>query len=82
MSKLTAVCTVAMSLMVGSALAQTPAPPPMAMSGPNAKMSNMDMMMVKNCKAMPRKKMRADKECQDYMKNHPDWMKARSKTAP
>ncbi len=39
------------------------------------KMTGTDSMMAKNCKAMPKMKMMNNKECKDYMKNHPDMMK-------
>ena len=49
----------------------------MTSSAGHTKETKMDHMMVKNCMAMPKEKMAADAECQDYMKNHPDWMKAK-----
>jgi hypothetical protein len=76
----------ALSLAAGSAVAKNTTGGGAMMSGSHSgmmmsskshkSMSKMDAMMVKNCKAMPHDKMMADAECQDYMKNHPDWMKA------
>ena len=63
------------SSMSGNAMGSSMAGGSMGMSGPGQKMSKMDEMMVKNCKAMSHDKMMADAECQDYMKKHPDWMK-------
>lgn len=80
---------IAASLLGAAAMAQTTSPADktgsahmskngaMASSAGHQKMTKMDQMMVKNCKAMPAAKMAADKECQDYMKNHPDWMKTK-----
>ncbi len=47
----------------------------MASSAGHAKETKMDVMMIRNCHAMPRAKMIKDAECKDYMKHHPDWMK-------
>jgi hypothetical protein len=49
----------------------------MTSSAGHSKETKMDKMMVKNCKAMSKDAMMKDAECQDYMKNHPDWMKVK-----
>lgn len=49
----------------------------MASSAGHKTETKTDMMMIKNCKAMPHAKMMKDAECQDYMKHHPDWMKGK-----
>jgi hypothetical protein len=49
----------------------------MKSSAGHTKETKMDKMMVSNCKAMPKDKMAQDAECQDYMKNHPNWMKSK-----
>jgi hypothetical protein len=49
----------------------------MTSSAGHTKETKMDKKMVSNCMTMPKEKMAADAECQDYMKNHPDWMKTK-----
>jgi hypothetical protein len=49
----------------------------MPSSAGHTKETKMDKTMVKNCMTMPKDKMMQDAECQDYMKNHPDWMKTK-----
>jgi hypothetical protein len=93
MRKVVVGCAIAALLGMGAtAMAQTPASSAMAShsamsamaphsamasSAGHAQETKMDVMMVKNCKAMPHDKMVKDAECQDYMKHHPDWMKGK-----
>jgi hypothetical protein len=67
----------AMSAMAPHSAMASMASSHMASSAGHAKETKMDVMMVNQCHAMPRKKMLKDAECQDYMKHHPDWMKGK-----